>query len=189
MPRVYARLKHWVTGPSGNDSIFTHIIPDLVRNYSAKTAEELVPEIRVRIAGRMQTIRRMGKAGFAAHAAERRAAADLCQERRGSRARLSRFSDCWISATSSGVEGYLFRTRTGELSVHVEKLEFLSKTLLAMPEKWHGLEDVETRYRQRYLDLIANPEVAQGFRDAREDHLVAAPATRGARISSKWRRR
>ena len=61
------------------------------------------------------------------------------------------------------MEGYLFRTRTGELSVHVEKLEFLSKTLLSMPEKWHGLEDVETRYRQRYLDLIANPEVRKVF--------------------------
>jgi lysyl-tRNA synthetase class 2 len=62
-----------------------------------------------------------------------------------------------------GVEGYLFRTRTGELSVHVEKLEFLSKTLLSMPEKWHGLEDVEIRYRQRYLDLIANPDVRKVF--------------------------
>ena len=61
------------------------------------------------------------------------------------------------------MEGYLFRTRTGELSVHVEKLEFLSKTLLSMPEKWHGLEDVEIRYRQRYLDLIANPEVRKVF--------------------------
>ena len=61
------------------------------------------------------------------------------------------------------MEGYLFRTRTGELSVHVEKLEFLSKTLLSMPEKWHGLEDVETRYRQRYLDLIANPDVRKVF--------------------------
>src|SRR5207247_633672 len=57
-----------------------------------------------------------------------------------------------------GAEGYLFRTRTGELSVHVSKLYFLAKTLLNMPEKWHGLEDVETRYRQRYLDLIANPD-------------------------------
>ena len=62
-----------------------------------------------------------------------------------------------------GVEGYLFRTRTGELSVHVEHLEYLAKTLLSMPEKWHGLEDVETRYRQRYLDLIANPEVRKVF--------------------------
>jgi lysyl-tRNA synthetase class 2 len=62
-----------------------------------------------------------------------------------------------------GVDGYLFRTRTGELSVHVDKLYFLSKILLAMPEKWHGLEDVETRYRQRYLDLIANPDVRNAF--------------------------
>ncbi len=62
-----------------------------------------------------------------------------------------------------GVEGYLFRTRTGELTVHAEGLEFLSKTLLTMPEKWHGLEDVEIRYRQRYLDLIANPEVRKVF--------------------------
>ena len=88
-----------------------------------------------------------------------------------------------------GAEGYLFRTRTGELSLHVEKLEFLSKTLLAMPEKWHGLEDVETRYRQRYLDLIANPEVRKVFRDAREDHLLAAAAAGSARLSSKWKRR
>ncbi len=62
-----------------------------------------------------------------------------------------------------GVEGYLFRTRTNELSIHVEHLYFLAKTLLSMPEKWHGLEDVETRYRQRYLDLIANPEVRKVF--------------------------
>src|SRR5690349_23318430 len=62
-----------------------------------------------------------------------------------------------------GAEGYLFRTRTGELSIHVEKIEFLSKTLLSMPEKWHGLEDVETRFRQRYLYLIANPDVRNVF--------------------------
>jgi lysyl-tRNA synthetase class 2 len=62
-----------------------------------------------------------------------------------------------------GCEGYLFRTKTGELSVHAEKIEFLSKILLNLPEKWHGLEDVETRYRQRYLDLIANPDVQRNF--------------------------
>ncbi len=62
-----------------------------------------------------------------------------------------------------GAEGYLFITRTGELSLHVESLWPLSKTLLGMPEKWHGLEDVEIRYRQRYLDLIANPGVRDIF--------------------------
>src|SRR5437879_2794222 len=62
-----------------------------------------------------------------------------------------------------GVSGYLFRTRTGELSVHVEQLEFLSKDLLPLPEKWHGLTDVELRYRQRYVDLVMNPERREVF--------------------------
>src|SRR5437879_10393115 len=62
-----------------------------------------------------------------------------------------------------GVRGYLFRTRTGELSIHVEEITFLAKDLLPLPEKWHGLTDVEARYRQRYLDLIMNPEVRDVF--------------------------
>ena len=62
-----------------------------------------------------------------------------------------------------GVEGHLFRTKTNELTVRAEKLEFLAKAILPMPEKWHGLQDVEIRYRQRYLDLIANPEVRRVF--------------------------
>src|SRR5207249_830707 len=62
-----------------------------------------------------------------------------------------------------GVEGYLFRTKTGELTVHAEGLEFLAKALLPLPEKWHGLADVEIRYRQRYLDLMVNTEVRKVF--------------------------
>jgi lysyl-tRNA synthetase class 2 len=62
-----------------------------------------------------------------------------------------------------GAGGYLFRTRTGELTVHVEQITFLSKDLLPLPEKWHGLTDVELRYRQRYLDLVVNPEVREVF--------------------------
>src|SRR5207253_5140324 len=62
-----------------------------------------------------------------------------------------------------GVSGYLFRTRTGEQTVHVEEITFLSKDLLPMPEKWHGLTDVELRYRQRYVDLFINPEVREVF--------------------------
>ena len=90
------------------------------------------------------------------------APAAIRQKGRGAGSRLQLFGLLDIGDIV-GAEGYLFRTRTGELSVHVEKLEFLSKTLLAMPEKWHGLEDVETRYRQRYLDLIANPGVRDVF--------------------------
>src|SRR5436309_12912454 len=62
-----------------------------------------------------------------------------------------------------GVRGYLFRTRTGELTIHAEELTFLAKDLLPLPEKWHGLTDVELRYRQRYVDLIMNQEVREVF--------------------------
>lgn len=61
------------------------------------------------------------------------------------------------------VQGTLFRTKTGELTVAVQKIEMLAKALAPMPEKWHGLKDIETRYRQRYLDLMVNPEVRQVF--------------------------
>ncbi len=137
-------------------------MPAILAEYGAKTAEELVPEVRVRIAGRLMTLRHMGKAGFA-HV-----------QQNGERLQIYVKKDAVGESDFAlfklvdigdivGVEGYLFRTRTGELSIHAEKLEFLSKTLLSMPEKWHGLEDVETRYRQRYLDLIANPEVRKVF--------------------------
>ena len=71
-----------------------------------------------------------------------------------------------------GVEGYLFRTRTGELSIHAERLQFLAKAVLPLPEKWHGLTDVEIRYRQRYLDLMVNEEVRTVFE--RRGKLVRA---------------
>jgi lysyl-tRNA synthetase class 2 len=62
-----------------------------------------------------------------------------------------------------GIEGYLFVTKTGELSVHVQKLHFLAKAFLPLPEKWHGLQDVETRHRQRYLDLMVNRSSREVF--------------------------
>ena len=62
-----------------------------------------------------------------------------------------------------GVEGRLFRTKTKELTIWAERVEFLVKSLLPLPEKWHGLTDIETRYRQRYLDLIVNPDSRQVF--------------------------
>src|SRR5579885_1041846 len=62
-----------------------------------------------------------------------------------------------------GVQGHLFRTKTGELTVWVQRLSFLAKALLPLPEKWHGLTDVELRYRHRYLDLIANDQARSVF--------------------------
>jgi len=148
--------------PYGSRFDFTHTIPQILAEYSPKTAEELASPVRVRICGRIQTVRRMGKAGFA----------HLLQN--GERLQVYIKKDAVPESDFAlyqildigdiaGVEGYLFRTRTGELSVHVERLHHLAKTLLSMPEKWHGLEDVELRYRQRYLDLIANPEARKIF--------------------------
>jgi lysyl-tRNA synthetase class 2 len=119
-------------------------------------------KISVRVPGRILTVRRMGKAGF------------LHLQQNGEKLQAYVRKDA-VSETAYklyelldlgdiiGVTGYLFRTKTGELSVHVEDLTFLSKILLVLPEKWHGLEDVETRYRQRYLDLISNSDVRKVF--------------------------
>src|SRR5258708_1678266 len=135
---------------------FTHAIPQILAEYSPKTAEELSPELKVRVAGRVKTIRSKGKAGFAHLAQNGEQLQIYVRSDAVSDSDFKLFQGLDIGDLI-GAEGYLFRTRTGELSVHVERLEFLSKTLLSMPEKWHGLEDVETRYRQRDLDLIANP--------------------------------
>jgi len=148
--------------PYGRRFEFTHTIPDILASYGDKPAEELTPETRVRIAGRMMTIRHMGKAGFA-HLQQNGERLQIYVKKDAVGERDFALFKMLDIGDILGVEGYLFRTRTGELSVHAEKLEFLSKTLLSMPEKWHGLEDVETRYRQRYLDLIANPEVRKVF--------------------------
>jgi lysyl-tRNA synthetase class 2 len=148
--------------PYGSRYDFTHTVPQILAEYSPKTAEELLPEVRVRVAGRLMAIRHMGKAGFA-HLQQNGERLQFYVKKDAVAERDFQLFKMLDIGDIVGVEGYLFRTRTGELSIHAEKLEFLSKTLLSMPEKWHGLEDVEVRYRQRYLDLIANPEVRKVF--------------------------
>jgi lysyl-tRNA synthetase class 2 len=142
---------------------FTHTVPRILAEYAAKPAEDLDGDrVNVRVCGRVRTLRRMGKAAFA-HLLQDAEQLQIYVKKDAVPERDYAFWQLVDIGDIVGAEGYLFRTRTGELSVHVEKLEFLSKILLAMPEKWHGLEDVETRYRQRYLDLIANPEVRRTF--------------------------
>jgi lysyl-tRNA synthetase class 2 len=166
-----------------NQFTATHTIPQIRRQYDEVTAEELeANRVQVTIAGRIMAIRGQGKAGFAtlqqgdveieAEAAQNpEKAAEIeklirlqiyvRQDAVGEQAfQLYKLLDL---GDHIGVTGYLFRTRTGELSVHVESLTFLAKAMLAMPEKYHGLADVELRYRQRYVDLFANPEVRQVF--------------------------
>jgi len=142
---------------------FTHAIPQVLEDYSGKTAEQLAdPRVNLRIGGRIMAIRLMGKAGFA-HLQQGGKQLQIYVKKDAvgdSGFELYKLLDL---GDHIGVKGYLFRTRTGELSVHVEELTFLSKDLLPLPEKWHGLTDVELRYRQRYLDLTMNPEVREVF--------------------------
>lgn len=149
--------------PYGRRFDYSITIPDILERYTAKSGEELeAARIPVRIAGRIATVRRMGKAGFA-HLLQNGAKVQVYIRKDAVSERDYKLYEYLDLGDIIGVEGYLFRTRTGELSVHAEKLEFLSKTLLSMPEKWHGLEDIEIRYRQRYLDLISSPESREVF--------------------------
>jgi lysyl-tRNA synthetase class 2 len=141
---------------------FSHTIPQVLGEHGSKTAEQLEPRITARICGRILTIRRMGKAGFA-HLLQNGEKIQIYVKKDSVPEKDYQLWQLVDLGDIVGAEGYLFRTKTGELSVHVDRLYFLSKILLAMPEKWHGLEDIEIRYRQRYLDLIANPDVRRTF--------------------------
>lgn len=116
----------------------------------------------VRIAGRIMSWRDMGKANFI----DVRDKSDRIQIYvRMNDIGKDEFAEFkkWDIGDIVGVEGFVFRTRRGEISIHAMKIEMLSKSLLPLPEKWHGLKDQDTRYRQRYTDLICNPEVKDTF--------------------------
>ncbi len=142
---------------------WSHTIPQIVAEYSPKTAAELDgSRAEVRVAGRIMALRLMGKAGFIhLQQAGQRLQAYVKKDAVGEKGfELFRLLDV---GDHIGVRGYLFRTKTGELTIHADELTFLAKDLLPLPEKWHGLTDVELRYRQRYLDLVMNPEVREVF--------------------------
>ena len=141
----------------------THEIPALRARFDGWTAEQFEADrTSVSIAGRIMAIRAQGKAGFAQlqQGGERLqiyVRLDAVGEQAFQLYKLLDLGD------HIGVTGYLFRTRTGELTVHVETITFLTKSMLALPEKYHGLADVELRYRQRYLDLFMNADVRAVF--------------------------
>jgi lysyl-tRNA synthetase, class II len=145
-----------------NSFAATHTLPEIRAKYDASTGEELeATRISVSVAGRIMAIRAQGKAGFAQ------------LQQNGARLQIYVRKDAVGDEAFElyklldlgdhiGVTGYLFRTRTGELSIHVETLTFLAKAMLALPEKYHGLADVELRYRQRYVDLFMNTTLNEG---------------------------
>ncbi len=141
----------------------THTVDELVKTYGDRSHDELEAEhVQTRTSGRIMAIRSFGKANFLAISDGRTRIQiyirkDSLPERDFSIFKLLDFGDF------VGVEGRLFRTKTNELTIWASSLEFLAKCFLPLPEKWHGLTDVETRYRQRYLDLIVNPDSRRVF--------------------------
>ena len=142
---------------------FTHTIAGVRAKWGEAAGEALEADrVTVAIAGRIMAIRAQGKAGFATLQQEGQrlqiyVRLDAVGEQVFALYKLLDLGD------HIGVSGYLFRTRTGELTVHVEKLTFLAKAMLALPEKYHGLSDVEIRYRQRYVDLFTNLDSREVF--------------------------
>jgi lysyl-tRNA synthetase class 2 len=145
----------------------SHHAAELLARGDQVTAE---PGEIVRVAGRLMTMRGHGKAGFA-HLLDGSGRIQLYfrADRLGDAYALYELLDVgdWI-----GVTGALFRTKTGEITVRVDRFEMLSKAVRPLPEKWHGLKDPETRFRQRYADLFMNLEVREIFR--RRSRLVRA---------------
>ncbi|HKT32001.1 MAG TPA: lysine--tRNA ligase [Gammaproteobacteria bacterium] len=117
--------------------------------------------VRVKVAGRMMAKRVMGKASFA-HIQDGSGRIQLFLQKDALGDDYEEFKG-WDVGDILGAEGVLFKTKTGELSVRVQRLRLLAKSLRSLPEKFHGLADTEIRYRQRYLDLLMNPESARVF--------------------------
>ena len=146
-----------------NDFRPNHTTAEVISKFN-ECSEEDLPSVATDIvlAGRIMGIRKFGKASFF-HLQDRRGRLQVY-------ARKDRLGDEGYALFQSfdvgdivGVSGHLFRTKTKELTLEAESLRLLAKCLRPLPEKWHGLADVEARYRQRYVDLMVNPEVRDVF--------------------------
>lgn len=143
--------------PYGGRFERSHLSQEIKDNFDTLESQT------VSVAGRLMSLRDMGKASFAHlqdHAGRIQVYAkiDVLGEKGYSDFLRLDLGDI------IGVTGTVFRTKRGEITIQVHSFQLLSKSLRPLPEKWHGLRDVELRYRQRYVDLIANPEVAETFR-------------------------
>jgi lysyl-tRNA synthetase class 2 len=158
-----AKLKQAGYAGYPNDFKSTFSASEVVSKFSNLSDEELTAKAReVRLAGRIMAIRKMGKASFF-HVQDRSGRLQVY-------ARSDRLGDEAYALVRSldigdivGLWGPVFRTHTKELTVEAQGLRLLTKCLRPLPEKWHGLADVEARYRQRYLDLMVNPQVREVF--------------------------
>ena len=161
--RKLAKLREAGHKTYPNDFRPNHTTAEIISKFN-ECSEEDLPSVATDIilAGRIMGIRKFGKASFF-HLQDRRGRLQVY-------ARKDRLGDEGYALFQSfdvgdivGVSGHLFRTKTKELTLEVESLRLLAKCLRPLPEKWHGLADVEARYRQRYVDLMVNPEVRDVF--------------------------
>ena len=130
---------------------------EIKENYQEGEEREVV------IAGRIMSRRIMGKASFC-NLADEKGNIQLYIKRDDVGEEDYASFKKWDIGDIIGVEGFVFVTRTGEVSVHCKKVTLLSKSLIPLPEKFHGLTNMDMRYRQRYVDLIVNPEVKEVFK-------------------------
>lgn len=167
-----AELRERNIDPFGHRFDVTHHAAEIHALAGDKSQEDLETlHQHVTIAGRLMIKRGHGKASFA-----------VLQDRTGNIQIYAKIDVLGEEAYDTfrlvdlgdflGVEGTVFRTNRGEVTVLAEKLTILSKSLRPLPEKWHGLKDVETRYRQRYLDLMVNPEIRETF--IARSHIIKA---------------
>ncbi len=141
----------------------THSVSDIKENFESKSREELEKEtISVKTSGRIMTVRRMGGASFF-HISDGKNKLQCYIKRDIISEKEWQLFDLLDIGDIVGASGRLFRTKTGELTVLLESLTFLCKSFRPLPEKWHGLQDVEIRFRERYLDLMVNSEVRRIF--------------------------
>ena len=134
----------------------THHSNEVVDNYDSLEGQ------KVSLAGRIMSKRIMGKASFM-HLQDQNGRIQAYVKRDDIGTDEYKLFKTYDIGDIVGIEGFVFKTKTEEVSVHVEKLVLLSKSLQVLPEKYHGLKDVDLRYRQRYVDLIVNPEVKDAF--------------------------
>ena len=142
----------------------THPLSWVKKNFSHLAEDELDDSVTIKTAGRIMTLRKHGKATFANLADETDTLQLYFQFNAMGEERYT-FVKKWVdSGDWVGIVGHPFRTQRGELTISVTDCVLLCKALRPLPEKWHGLKDMEVRYRQRYTDLIANPDVRDTFR-------------------------
>ena len=134
----------------------THLSGEVLSNYDALENQT------VSIAGRMMSRRVMGKASFA-HLLDRDGEIQIYVRRDDVGEDAYKDFKNYDLGDVIGVKGFVFKTKSGEISVHAQEIVLLTKALHPLPEKFHGLTNTDTRYRQRYLDLIVNPEVRDTF--------------------------